>query len=159
PEYAQVARHFGVSPSTIRSIVVVFEEAGRVAPKKRGGNRTRRVLKEHIEFLAKLMDANPAITNKELHQQVNDQFDLKNPPLSMTAVSKAAHSLTGYTLKILQHEPEDFNSADRIVQRQPARPYLPLRNPICTVESFRLVPEYLKGVPGQIADGFRDCRP
>ncbi|KAF9972033.1 hypothetical protein BGZ73_004914 [Actinomortierella ambigua] len=35
------------------------------------------------------MDVNPAIAIKELHQQVSCHFDLKNPPLSMTALETA----------------------------------------------------------------------
>lgn len=111
--YAQASERYGFPYSTVRSIVL----AGREAQLPRGGNRYRRVLPEYIDWLKASIDAHPHKTISSLQQELNNHFQL-DPPVSRSAIQRAITVEAGYTLKILRHEPDNYNDPNHIAARQ-----------------------------------------
>ncbi|KAF9367032.1 hypothetical protein CPC16_007097, partial [Podila verticillata] len=111
--YAQASTRYGFPYSTVRSIVL----AGRETQLPRGGNRYRRVLPEHIDWLKASIDARPDKTIPSLQQELNTHFQL-DPPISRSAIHRAITEEAGYTLKMLRREPDSYNDPDHIATRQ-----------------------------------------
>ncbi|KAF9905451.1 hypothetical protein BX616_001009 [Lobosporangium transversale] len=47
---------------------------------------------------------------------INEHFHF-NPPVSISAISRAIRQQADYTLKLLSYQPEDYNSEERIAAR------------------------------------------
>jgi transposase len=114
---SEAARRFGYPRSTIYAIVKAFENEGRMEQKFRGGNRPKRLSQEHTKWLSDRLSARPDTAVAPLCQELNDHFNF-DPPVSTASVSRAIRNQVGYTLKLLRHEPADYNSPERIRMRQ-----------------------------------------
>ncbi|CAG8810069.1 11999_t:CDS:2, partial [Dentiscutata erythropus] len=109
----KVSHLFHLAPSTIQSIVKIFNEDDRIVLKPRGGNKRLLLNDMHRFFLKELMEINPTITINELHQNLIERFpDLE---VSRLIVTRNIVKL-GFTLKKLVPVVVKRNQDTTIVQ-------------------------------------------
>ncbi|KAJ3359317.1 hypothetical protein GGF32_009440 [Allomyces javanicus] len=72
----QIVHLLPVGNKSAVSRVIHDFEFGKLAPKPRGGERSRKVQGEHIEFLMGEVKENAALTLKQLRRRLYDRFDV-----------------------------------------------------------------------------------
>ena len=97
---------------TIKSITKVFKEHNQLVPKNKGGVRYPILQDGHIQWLLEKLHVHPNITVKSLHYQLNEVFNFLRL-LSINYVSEAIQIQVEFTLKLMRHEPNEFNNEER----------------------------------------------
>ena len=68
---------------------------------------------EHIWWLIDRLHVDPYITVESLHRELSEFFQFPCH-VSISCVSKAVGSPVGFTLKLMQYEPYDYNNEECI---------------------------------------------
>ena len=93
----------------------VQEESGEtIEEKKRGGRRHVKITDEHKVFLEQWIDANPAVTLKDLQSKLECVVGVK---VCLSTVGNAVNGML-YTSKMLHHEPSTMNSPANKAKRR-----------------------------------------
>ena len=70
---SQISREVNLPKPTVNGIIKLFTREGRILPKKRGGNRRTILSLEDKSYIRELVDANPALTLKDIVEKISEE--------------------------------------------------------------------------------------
>ncbi|KAG1474882.1 hypothetical protein G6F56_000071 [Rhizopus delemar] len=88
--FNKMAKNMRVRTPTLKSIIKIYRETGRVEKKQRGGRSHNRINDEHLQFIKDCVDENPSVTLGTIQEKMKNHFNMERP-----------HSISGidYALK------------------------------------------------------------
>lgn len=84
---ANVSRVLRIPYSTVRDIVKVYKDEGRVEPKSSRPPRHQKITEEHEQQILAWLNDNPTYTNKELAQKLEQQFGVHVVPSTVSKIT------------------------------------------------------------------------